>query len=74
MTEADFQQSASYWGGRYSRDPNDRTNAMNYAAALGRVGNTDQAVAVLQKAAIRYPTDREILAAYGKALAANGQL
>ena len=73
MTAADFQQSVSYWGGRYTKDPASKENALNYAAALRRVGNTDQAVAVLQKAAIRYSTDRDVLAAYGKALAANGQ-
>ncbi|MBN9009657.1 MAG: tetratricopeptide repeat protein, partial [Rhizobiales bacterium] len=32
------------------------------------------AVAVMQRAAIYHPNDREVLAAYGKALAANGQL
>lgn len=74
MTAADFQRSVSYWGGRYTRDPASKENALNYAAALRRVGNTAQAVAVLQKAAMRYSTDRDVLAAYGKALAANGQL
>lgn len=73
MTGNDFQQQVSYWGQRYTKDPGNKAYALNYAAALRRVGNTDQAVAVLQKTAMRYSTDRSVLAAYGKALAANGQ-
>ena len=36
-------------------------------------GETDQALAVMRKLAIAYPKDRDVLAAYGKALAAAGQ-
>ena len=50
----------------------DKAVALNYAAALRRLDRIDQAVAVLQKAAIDHPNDREVLAAYGKALAAGG--
>ena len=51
-----------------------RDVALNYAAALQRTDRTDQAVAVLQKTTINFPEDRDVLAAYGKALAANGDL
>lgn len=74
MTQADFQEAVSYWEPRYTADDKDKTNALNYAAALLRVGRSDQALAVLQKTAINYPNDREVLAAYGKGLAAQGQL
>ena len=36
-------------------------------------GDTDQALAVMRKLAIAYPKDRDVLAAYGKALAGAGQ-
>ena len=39
----------------------------------GRPGENGQAVAVMRKSAIYHPEDREVLAAYGKALAANGK-
>src|SRR5439155_933261 len=44
----------------------------NYAATLRRVERLDQAAAVLQKATIYHANDREVLAAYGKTLAAGG--
>jgi Flp pilus assembly protein TadD len=74
ITEDDFEAAVAYWGPRYAADSKDRDTALSYSAALGRVGRTDQAVAVLQRAAINYPKDRQVLAAYGKALAAEGDL
>lgn len=64
----------AYWEPRYTKNPKDRTAALNFAVALRQADRTDQAVAVLQRAAIYNPTDHEVLAAYGKALAASGQL
>src|SRR3989304_241114 len=70
MTNADFEEAVTYWGGRYEAGIKDKEVALNYAAALRRTARSAQAVAVLQKAAINFPEDREVLAAYGKALAA----
>lgn len=72
VTQADFDAAANYWGGRYQNEEKVKEVALNYAAALQRIGRTDQAVAVLQKAAIYHADDRDVLAAYGKALAAAG--
>lgn len=74
ITEDDFEKAVAYWGPRYAANSKDQNAALNYAAALGRVGRNDQAVAVLQRAAIHNPDDRKVLAAYGKALAAEGDL
>ena len=74
ITQEDFQTAVSYWAPKYEQDPKSKTAALNYASALTRVGQNDQAVAILQKAAIYNPNDREVLAAYGKALAAEGDL
>ncbi len=71
-TQADFQQAATYWGQKYQANPKNRDIDLNYATALRHTGRSDQAVAVLQKAAIYFPDDREVLAEYGKALAASG--
>lgn len=62
------------WQARYTKTPQDRTAALNFATALRQADRNDQAVAVLQRAAIYHPNDHEVLAAYGKALAASGQL
>lgn len=47
---------------------------MAYAKSLRTRELNDQAAAVLQNVAIKYPRDREVLAAYGKTLADAGQL
>ena len=74
VTQSDFEKAASYWGARYAKNPKDRTIALNYATALRRLGRTDQAVAILERAAISHPNDREGLSSYGKALADSGEL
>jgi len=74
VTADDFEKAIAFWEPRYAKNPKDRTAALNYAAALRRVGRTDQAVAILERAAIYNPDDREVLAAYGKALADKGDL
>ncbi len=74
MTQEEFEQAVTYWGQRYAAEPKSREVALNYAGALRRTNRADQAVAVLQKAVIYYPEDRDVLAAYGKALATAGDL
>jgi len=72
MTSQDFEKALAYWGPRYTANPKDKATELNYAAALRRLDRPEQAAAVLQKAAIYHPSDREVLAAYGKALASIG--
>jgi Flp pilus assembly protein TadD len=74
VTAGDFEKSADYWGALYAADEKAKEPSLNYAAALLRIGRNDQAVAVLQKTVIFHSDDREVLAAYGKALAAAGNL
>ncbi len=61
------------WGAEYGRNQKNKLAALNYAAALRAAGETAQGVAVMRKAAIYHPTDREVLAGFGKALAADGK-
>src|SRR5262245_49926440 len=60
---SDPEALTQYWGNRYDRADRDREVVLNYASALRQSGNIDQAVAVLQKAVINFPDDREVLAA-----------
>ncbi len=60
-------------GAAYEKNPKDRNTGLQYANVLRMTGRNDQALAVMQQVAINYPTDREVLAAYGKAQAAAGQ-
>lgn len=68
------RQSVGYWSHAYQSKPDDRENALNYAAALARNGQLEQAEAVLRKAVIANQKDRDISAAYGKILAQSGKL
>jgi len=73
MSTGELHAATSRLGESYARNPGDKRMAINFAAALQMDGDADQSLAVMRKLAIAYPKDREVLAAYGKALAANGQ-
>lgn len=64
----------SAWEKRYDSRPGDKTAALAYARGLRALGHHEQAVAVVQKIAMKFPDDMEILGAYGKALADAGRL
>ncbi len=74
MSPEQLQASADSLGNTYAKNPKDINTAMSYAAVLQMTGRMDQSLAVMRKLAIDYPKERTVLAAYGKALAADGQL
>lgn len=74
MTAPELNAAASRIGDAYAKNPNDRNAGLNYANLLRMTGKNDQALAVMQQVVIRHPRDTEVLAAYGKAQAAAGQL
>ncbi len=59
---------------RYAADPDDKVVALHYAKALRGLTQHAQAVAVLQRLAVKRAHDTDVLAAYGKALADAGRL
>jgi Flp pilus assembly protein TadD len=74
MNATELAAAAESIGKTYERNPKDRNAGLNYANMLRMTGRNEQALAVMQQVAISYPTDREVLAAYGKSQAAAGQL
>lgn len=74
MTLPELQAASRKIGAAYAKNPNDRNAGLNYAALLRMTGKNTQALAVMQQVAIHSPNDRAVLAAYGKAQAAAGQL
>lgn len=72
--EAHLRPYAEILADRYAANPDDKTTALYYATALRRLTMHAQAVAVLQRLAVKRPHDLEVLAAYGKALADDGRL
>lgn len=74
MTASELATAAERIGSAYERDPKDRQNGLTYANILMMTGRDTQALAVMQQVAIAHPSDRDVLAAYGKAQAAAGQM
>lgn len=70
----ELESYASDLGQRYDADSGNKRIALAYARALRALTRYAQAVAVMQRLAIKYPKDMEVLAAYGKALADDGRL
>jgi Flp pilus assembly protein TadD len=68
-----WRAAADEWGKRYDQKPGEKVASLNYARALRMLDQRQQAVAVLETAAIKTPKDTEVLAAYGKALVEVGQ-
>ena len=74
MNATELRGAADSLGQAYEKNPKDPQVGMNYASVLRMNGRNDQALAVMQQVAIGNPSNREVLAAYGKAQAAAGQL
>src|SRR5690606_17696113 len=74
MTTTELDAAEKSMGAAYDRNPKDRDTGMRYAQVLRITGKHAQALAVMQQVVIAHPTDRDVLAAYGKAQAAASQL
>jgi tetratricopeptide (TPR) repeat protein len=71
--ETGLRRYAEELGRRYDANPADRQTVLIYAAVLRKLGQTAQAVALLQREAASNPEDLDVLGAYGKALADVGR-
>jgi len=74
MSQPELAAVSRSVGVRYAKNPKDRTAGLQYATLLRMTGKNAQALAVMRQVAILYPSDREVLAAYGKAQASAGDL
>lgn len=72
MNAQELRSASDTFGKAYDRNPRDATVGMRYASVLTMAGRNDQALAVMQQIAIHNPENRDVLAAYGKALAGMG--
>lgn len=71
--DARLRAYADELGRRYDRNPGEKTASIEYARALRALTRYNEAVAVIQTAAIKAPKDFDVLGEYGKALADAGQ-
>jgi len=68
----DPKRALDVYGDRYRANPKDADAALGYGLALRAAGQRAQAAAVLEQATIANPGNKPLLAAYGRALADNG--
>lgn len=73
-SETELHAYAETWAKRYDDHPGDKIASINYSRALRALTRYSQAAAVMESAAVKAPSDMEVLGAYGKALADAGQL
>ena len=69
---ADPRRDLELYGDRFRANPKDADAALQYARALRATGQRSQAVAVLEQATIVQPSNKALLAGYGRALVDNG--
>jgi len=69
---ADPRRDIESYHERFRANPKDADAALQYAKALRATGQRAQAVAVLELATIAQPSNKALLAGYGRALADNG--
>ncbi|BDA82656.1 hypothetical protein Sa4125_01980 [Aureimonas sp. SA4125] len=74
MSAVELNGAVATYGMAYDKNPKVKAVGLGYASALQMAGRNDQSLAVMQQMAIAHPKDRDVLAAYGKALAAAGDL
>ena len=73
QSDTDARRSLDGLSARYQANPGDAEAAMAYAKVLRSNEQRAQAVAVLQQASIRNPSNMPLLGAYGRALADAGE-
>ncbi|WP_245409920.1 tetratricopeptide repeat protein [Pararhizobium haloflavum] len=74
MSFSEIEAASRRVGAAYESRPDDKSIGMSYASILRMSGDHDQALAVMRQMAIHHPRDHDVLAAYGKAQAAAGEL
>ena len=68
----DPRRAVEVYGERYRANPKDADAALAYGQALRATGQRAQAAAMLEQANLAHPGNKPLLAAYGRALADNG--
>ena len=65
--------AAAFWGTRYNTDQSDPNAAVKFSNALRKIGSTDEAVSVMQKASGFFPDNADVSLEYGKVLVDAGR-
>ena len=63
---SELEKATEYWGKKNKEKPTDLESALNYARNLRAMGERQQAVAVIQQAAVYHSDDRQLASEYGR--------
>lgn len=72
-TDAEWRRVATYWGEHYRANTKDAEAAIRYAQALRATEQRAQAAAVLEQSSMENPHNKQVLGAFGRALADVGR-
>lgn len=72
--QAELAKATQYWGQEFAKNPNNPKTALNYARNLKAMGHKEQALAVLQHAAVHGGDNRELASEYGRLALDLGQV
>ena len=72
--DAGWRASADRWAKAYDAQPGEKLASIKYARALRALNRYAEAVAIMRVAAVKASRDYDVLGAYGKALADDGDL
>jgi Flp pilus assembly protein TadD len=72
--QAELAKATQHWGQEFAKNPNNPKIALNYAKNLKAMGHKQQALAVLQHAAVHGGDNRELASEYGRLALDLGQV
>ncbi len=65
--------AAAFWGTRYNTDQSNPDTAVRFSRALRKIGSTNEAIGVMQKASNQHTENPAVSLEYGKVLVENGR-
>ena len=63
---SELEKATEYWGKKYKEKPTELEPALSYAKNLRAMGERQQALAVIQQAAVYHGEDRQLASEYGR--------
>ena len=66
VPKTELEKATEYWGKKYKEHPNELEPALSYAKNLKAMGERQQALAVIQHAAVYHSNDKALASEYGR--------
>jgi Flp pilus assembly protein TadD len=66
LPKSELEKATEYWGKKYKEKPTDLEPALSYAKNLKAMGERQQALAIIQQAAVYHGQDKGLASEYGR--------